>query len=461
MIRGSATIIDYSKNAAAIVSAAGRLSSTLGSANETYQLSVDKSDEVNNRLIQKILSSGHSSVLEHIVVNLSFDNVSVFVEQFMIEHRLASFTVKSRRYVDFGAAGYVLPDFSAYGKSAQAFRNTYEEYMTFLFKKYNEFVDAGIPKEDARFVLPYSFRSNFFCTVNAREFLYIVKDMVYGRGRNYPEVVLLGESLIQQGESIFPYLDFKPAKNQIDDSSWANDAVDMAQQYRATRREAKVTLLCGSVTPLETVKKAYLLQMGRYPADGILCQVDTQQMMQAILSSPRKRELEQINYTILFNHLSLAGITHLVRHRMQSIVIPEFVQCYDFSDYVIPQTIVEAGLLEQYNDIFHTCGKAVFSLKQTGFRSDDLVYFLLSGLTMPVMTTMNGRELLTFIKLRACNRAQWEIRENAVELLKELRCASPEIFQYFGPSCYVLDYCPEGKMTCGQIETVRAQFISK
>ena len=66
------------------------------------------------------------------------------------------------------------------------------------------------------------------------------------------------------------------------------------------------------------------------------------------------------------------------------------------------------------------------------------------------MLGMNGRELLHFIKLRSCSRAQWEIRGIAramIELVNETD-ARP-IFQGFGPTCAVTGQCPEGKMCCG------------
>lgn len=108
-MRGTATIINYNANAHGIVSAAGRLSTTEGSADEIYDRSLHNEDEVNVNLIQKILSSGHESVLEHIMVNISFDNVSVYVEQFMIEFRLASFTVKSVKICGFWQSRVCIP----------------------------------------------------------------------------------------------------------------------------------------------------------------------------------------------------------------------------------------------------------------------------------------------------------------------------------------------------------------
>ena len=106
---GKATILGFSPNLAAMISSGGRISTMEGTAGQIWQKSLELGEEKNERLIGKVVSSGHTSVLEHGYVNLSFENVSVFAEQFLIEFRLASFTVKSRRYVDFSNCGWVTP----------------------------------------------------------------------------------------------------------------------------------------------------------------------------------------------------------------------------------------------------------------------------------------------------------------------------------------------------------------
>ncbi|MBQ3005707.1 MAG: FAD-dependent thymidylate synthase, partial [Clostridia bacterium] len=93
-----------------VCAASGRISTQPGSAMDIWKKSQDK--EKNANLISKVTRSGHNSTVEHAYYNLAFENVSVMVEQFMIEFRLASFTVKSRRYVDFSEVGYYSPDFS-------------------------------------------------------------------------------------------------------------------------------------------------------------------------------------------------------------------------------------------------------------------------------------------------------------------------------------------------------------
>ena len=137
--------------------------------------------EKNEKLIGKVLSSGHTSVLEHGYVNLAFENVSVLAEQFLIEFRLASFTVKSRRYVDFSRRGLCLAGLDR----RRAGRRFLTRRCAACFAIYDELEAAGVPKEDARFVLPYCFCSNFFCSMNARELVHVMNELtLWARERN-------------------------------------------------------------------------------------------------------------------------------------------------------------------------------------------------------------------------------------------------------------------------------------
>ena len=458
-MRGTATIINYNANAHGIVSAAGRISTTEGGADEIYENSLRNEDEANVKLIRKILSSGHESVLEHVMINLSFDHVSVYVEQFMIEFRLASFTVKSRRYVDFGKMGYVVPDFSKYdGQDREYVENLYKSHMDYLFDEYNFLVQAGVPKEDARFVLPYSFRSNFYCTVNARELIKIMNEMVYGRGKNFPELVMLGRSLFDQCEKVLPYL--KVEKLQEDSRGAIREYLESesthAVRVEKPQTDELVTLVHGTGQPEKIICRAAALNSGFNDwADIDIDDAGTQRkIISELLKNARKRELEQVHFSILFNRISLAGITHLVRHRMQSIVVPDYTFVCDFEKYVLPDSIVGLGLEDRYREVFRKSGEVAEELKQKGVDPFDRVYVLLSGLEIPVMTTMNANELYTFFRLRTCNRAQWEIKACADALLTILREQYPVLFSLFGPSCYVMGRCPEGRMSCGKMEEV-------
>ena len=105
---GTASILQRNEEALRTVASSARISTQQGTALEIYEKSGDRQKDLN--LVNKVLASGHKSVIEHQTLSIAFDNVSVLVEQFVIEFRLASFTVKSRRYVDFSDAGYVVPE---------------------------------------------------------------------------------------------------------------------------------------------------------------------------------------------------------------------------------------------------------------------------------------------------------------------------------------------------------------
>lgn len=74
---------------------------------------------------------------------------------------------------------------------------------------------------------------------------------------------------------------------------------------------------------------------------------------------------------------------------------------------------------------------------------------------------MNVRSLFNFFRHRCCNRAQWEIRAVANEMLKLCLDAAPNIFKYAGPSCVATGKCPEGKMSCGKMKEVKEYFANR
>ena len=74
-----------------------------------------------------------------------------------------------------------------------------------------------------------------------------------------------------------------------------------------------------------------------------------------------------------------------------------------------------------------------------------------------MVVTMNARSLLNFFRLRCCNRAQWEIRAVAIEMLKLCYKTAPSIFSAAGPAC-CNGSCSEGKMSCGKMSEVKKTF---
>lgn len=437
MTRNSvAKIISWNVDNEAVCASAAKMSTTKGNANEIFEKS--RNNPQNTDLIKKVLRSGHKSVIEHAVFSIAFWDVSAFVEQFLIECRLASFTVKSRRYVDFSSLGYIIPS-DLCGESLMHYR----EYMDLLFGGYKVLLEMGIPKEDARFLLPYSFCSNFYCTLNARELANLISSIKYGRGKNIPELQNLAQQLIEQISDIFPALlpEFDCESNTTCDN---NDTIWFASNKSIEHIESNeigsVKLIQAPVQPLEILKFA---SSASHPHS------DRKFDIEKIITSARPRELEHLTYTFAISNMTLSGITHLVRHRMQSIIIPP-IECVDHSRCIIPETVQQIPKAKEcYVRILTEANEKLAQIPCDDTLQKYGYYFALSGNVMDVMTTMNARELMLFIRLRSCSRAQWEIRNVATSMLSLLRKNFPALFDHYGPSCVLTGVCPEGRMSCG------------
>lgn len=444
MNNASATIIASSTAGDAAVAAAARISTTQGSALEVFERSREK--ENNSSLIEKVVGSGHTSTLEHQFFTVAFDNVSVCTEEFVIEFRLGSYTVKSRRYVDFAQAGFYIPPMP------EQLLPDYQAHMQSLFDAYAKLLELDIPKEDARYLLPYCFRSNFYCTMNARELLYMVTVMCKGRGSAYPELKTLGESLKAQLRDFFPNLP------DLMESRFTPDSERFAPPAQLPEIPAP------AVKKAETVLAALCVPEGIQQADAAAgwAAVPTAQSWEEMLCGERPRRLELLHAQFTIRNLSLAAITHLVRHRIQTVLVPQVTQAVLRGTYVLPESIAQNETACQiYQAAFSENASALKRMRKAGLPTEAVQYFALAGNQLDVVCDMNGRELLHFMKLRTCNRAQWEIRACAVDLLHMLRKESPEVFARFGPSCYVTGKCPEGRLSCGKITEMQRFFDPK
>lgn len=133
-------------------------------------------DGVNNeekmlKLIKRIIGSGHYSTIEHIQVSFAISNVSRACTHQLVRHRHMSFSQKSQRYVkEKGQFDYIIPP--TIEKNPEM-KEKFEKFMEQISNQYQEFVDAGIPAEDARAVLPNATSSSLIASLNLREMIHL------------------------------------------------------------------------------------------------------------------------------------------------------------------------------------------------------------------------------------------------------------------------------------------------
>lgn len=146
-----------------VVAAAARLCYSDTSIGEL----MEKNRRDRQKFLEKILSLGHHSVLEHVSFSFGIEGVSRACSHQLVRHRLASYSQQSQRYVSHKTRfSAVTPDsIAARPELHQRYQQMLEEIHSF----YVELLAADIPAEDARFVLPNAATTKLVVTMNGRE----------------------------------------------------------------------------------------------------------------------------------------------------------------------------------------------------------------------------------------------------------------------------------------------------
>ena len=444
-----------------VVASAGNLSRADGTVTQVFESRNDY--EANLKLARAVVGYGHKSIAEHDYLVFAIEDVTPIVEQTIIGYRLTSFTIKSRRNVDFRNVGFYVPEFK--DKDGNVLPNNdelqdkYRKYMQSLFDEYGALVDESIPVEDCRYVLPYSYHSNIIMGADCNELLRMTCDLLYGKLSHIDELREVGEQfkavILEKAPYLSRALEKEAGKSYYEDQFDYLDAMVEETQMVNGELLDGVHMTNHNVNPDWTVLCNILMvkyQISRERAEELLHELSQsstgikRQMMQSLIKSKNQRELEQVAFSFELP-ISLAVLTHITRHRMHSLLVPDFVPLWNMENYVTPATVAKDHE-EEYKNIFAKNALMVEWFKEQGVRDEDLVYFYLSGNACNIYTTMNARTLEWISRMRCCNKAQWEIRGLVNEMVSQASTVAPLIGEGLGPYCKVEGHCPEGKDSC-------------
>ena len=175
--------------------------------------------------------------------------------------------------------------------------------------------------------------------------------------------------------------------------------------------------------------------------------------------------IEHASFTFSIEGVSRAMTHQLVRHRIASYTqqSQRYVAYDTLEKFVTPPCIANNTEAKKiFDNALEKISEAYQKLLEIGISKEDARFILPNAAKTNIVVTMNARELRHFFNLRCCNRAQWEIREAAIEMLKQARKAAPALFENTGPTCVEFGYCPEGKMKPPEcnIEEIKKHFRS-
>ena len=447
------------------IAAAGKLSRFDGNVFEVIDSCNDY--EKNLKLIKRIIKMDHKSIIEHDYVVFAICDVTPIVEQTIIGNRLTSFTIKSRREVDFRNVDFYVPNFRnpdlTPHQNNKELQNKFRSHMKNLFQTYGEFVDDGIGVEDARFILPYCFYSNIIMGLDCRELEKLTTSLLYGPLSKISELKELGEQFLEIIKTHIPYLTDEIENCKLQDSN-PFSLLESHSERPPIKIISKTKLLNYTPDADLTILRSHIMyhyQTSSEEAQHILEEMEQKtpsiknDLMNTIMHKEERRELEQVSFTFQIP-ISLSILTHLTRHRMHSLLVPEFLPMWNLENYVVPPTIQASKLSTLFEEKVKNNIDMLATFKKENVAEEDFIYFYLGCQMLNVMTTLNGRTLQWICRLRCCNKAQWQIRTIAKDLAKQAKEVSPLFGNNLGATCTTDHVCHEGRECCGLIDTLLA-----
>lgn len=182
-------LLQYNPDCEKIIAAAAKL---CYSSSEIKGILDGLDEEKTKKFIQRLMSMGHESPIEHISFTFGIEGVSRSLLAQFTRHRIASYSVKSQRYVKEGEFEFITPPEIENSPEAkklflEAMQDDVEKYnklSDILYKKhYDDFIKQGIDEkkagnmaekkaiEDARYVLPNACETKMIVTFNARSLI--------------------------------------------------------------------------------------------------------------------------------------------------------------------------------------------------------------------------------------------------------------------------------------------------
>lgn len=241
----------------------------------------------------------------------------------------------------------------------------------------------------------------------------------------------------------------------------------------------KVKLIQYTPEPEKTIAASAKLCYSAVGVDEImsnLTEENTDKFLNMLMSYGHQSPIEHVSFTFAVEGVSRSLTHQLVRHRLASYSqqSQRYVKLNQF-EYIIPPAIENnekckeiyiKSMERSQQDYDNIANELINDYIEKGLDKrvaekkaiEDARYVFPNACATKIMLTMNARTLINFFNHRCCDRAQWEIRQLANEMLKQVKDVAPTLFKYAGPSC-VNGPCPEGKMTCGKVKEMREIYL--
>lgn len=435
-------LIRYTKDADLLAAAAAKGCFAQESSAEIEAQLRELNKEEREKEIRKILSHsigrGHGSVGDLAQFTFSIAGVP----------RLATFQLCLLEYLQhlqqsmrrvLAKKGYYLSNSI---RDSECLSET-QEVLDYCFSLYNEMVQAGIPEEDARYLLPLCARTNITTGGNVRELTHlnfmthldhvpkVVKDVI-------DKMLLLSvdvaPELFSQCQRGYNPINYRPSAQLY---SSKNQTIEMLMKHLGDQNHYG-TFSQENVTFLDSSTPSYFEKDAPEGIGG---------------KESNMANLKHVHFSFL-KFSSLVNLHQIIRQRTWNLSVESIYDAVNNAQDVFNQrvTIPDSVVRSKFTAKFS--GQAVKMLRlynkliKKGIPKSDAIDVIPHALKIFSLVHIDGWNAIGAIGQRTCETAQWEVRDISTRIAEYISQRMPGLGKYARPKCFRLKSCPEGNKKC-------------
>ena len=382
--------------------------------------------DVRNKKMDGVLSRsagmGHGSVLDQAYFVYSIENLPRAATLQLCQPEFLAHEQQSLRRAKATRGFYIPPKIV----ESKLFKET-KSILSDSFALYEKMASEGVPGEDARYILPLYTKTNIQTAGDIRELQHL-------------------HAMNEQGE--VPSIVQETVNRMVDEGKkWAPTAF----QNRGKNYEMLAWRPSAQIYAKENYTINKLIRKNGIPDNPCLVS-NTKFMMNesAIQKAIKWRdEAELSNFKhIHFNFLvpmSYASFHQSIRQRTWNHSVESIYDSATWGFTVVPPSIGSSKFLDRYNEAATGMIRLYKDLVEDGVPRSEAIGVMPHSLRMYDFIHIDGWNAIHSLGKRTCVTAQWEIRNIANEVAREIRKVSPVLGKYIGRQCKTYGYCPEEK----------------
>jgi len=375
----------------------------------------EKDLEKRKKLVfQKSLGKAHGAVGDKSFFDFSISEIPRLATLFLCLPEYLGHLQQSLRVVEVSEGNFYIPEIV---KGSSEFNELLRDSSNF----YHKMVNSGVPREDARYILPLFTLTNIDTHSNARELSHL---LLMSKDEFVPEVIKgLIKEIFRQLEPYYIFEDmgynfqqvsfFPSARLFYSDKGFINNFIWKTNE----------PVLMGSCN-------ASLLDR------DLLKEVILEENESAISI------LKHVHFEFVIP-MSLASFHQAIRQRTWNHSVQSIFSAANLGKIMIPPKVKKMGFQSEFKEIFFKLMNFYWEYNET--LKKDIIGIVPHALMISDFVHINAWNAIHGIGIRTCPKAQWEIRKKAWEMAEIIKSVCPLFGEWLGPRCLSYGNCPEGE----------------